>query len=128
MAPTRKLSISMPEAEYRSLETARRQSGKTRSQFIREALEVKRAEAKDVGSGGFFEARQYEGSPLPPEIRDASELKRRAIAAIGRFDSGVPDLSLEHDKYLAGAADDGGGDQTEPGRPGRRVSRDRDRP
>ena len=31
---------------------------------------------------------------------DREELKRRALAAIGRFRSGLKDLSTEHDKYL----------------------------
>ena len=32
---------------------------------------------------------------------DREEMKRRAVAAIGRFNSGLPDVSREHDKYLA---------------------------
>ena len=34
-------------------------------------------------------------------ITDAKELRQRAIEAAGRFESGVPDLSVGHDRYLA---------------------------
>jgi Arc/MetJ-type ribon-helix-helix transcriptional regulator len=40
------------------------------------------------------------GSPLPADITDPEELRRRATAAAGRFESGVSDLSIDHDKYL----------------------------
>ena len=36
-----------------------------------------------------------------PPIADALELRRRAIEAAGRFESGVADLSSGHDRYLA---------------------------
>ncbi len=38
--------------------------------------------------------------------RRREDQKRRAIAAIGRFRSGVSDLSTEHDRYLSEACDD----------------------
>jgi hypothetical protein len=31
------------------------------------------------------------------------EKKRRALAAVGRFRSGISDLSVDHDRYLAEA-------------------------
>ena len=34
---------------------------------------------------------------------DEAERRRRAIAAAGRFRSGAPDVSSEHDRYLAEA-------------------------
>jgi len=34
---------------------------------------------------------------------DIEERRRRALAAAGRFSSGLKDLSTEHDKYLAEA-------------------------
>jgi predicted DNA-binding ribbon-helix-helix protein len=34
---------------------------------------------------------------------DPEERKRRALAAAGRFHSGLTDLSTEHDRYLAEA-------------------------
>jgi hypothetical protein len=106
----------MPEIEYRTLEAARRKAGRTRSQFIREALEAKGTSGKDVDFGEINEDRQPYGSPVPSEIKDAAELRRRAIAAAGRFDSGVSDLSLDHDKYLTDPEAD---DRAEARRPGR---------
>ncbi|MCP4661744.1 MAG: ribbon-helix-helix protein, CopG family [bacterium] len=38
--------------------------------------------------------------------RRREDQKRRAIAAIGRFRSGVSDLSSEHDRYLSEACGD----------------------
>jgi len=34
---------------------------------------------------------------------DIEERRKRALAAAGRFSSGLRDLSTEHDKYLAEA-------------------------
>jgi len=34
------------------------------------------------------------------ESEDREDLKRRALAAIGRFRSDVTDLGVEHDRYL----------------------------
>jgi hypothetical protein len=31
------------------------------------------------------------------------ELKRRSLAALGRFDSGLPDVGTRHDDHLTGA-------------------------
>ena len=33
-------------------------------------------------------------------ITGADERKQRALSVIGQFESGVPDLALEHDRYL----------------------------
>jgi hypothetical protein len=33
-------------------------------------------------------------------ILDREERKRRALSVIGRFESGIPDLALQHDRYL----------------------------
>ena len=38
-----------------------------------------------------------------PEAIDLEERKRRAIAAAGKFHSGLPDLATNHDHYLAEA-------------------------
>jgi Arc/MetJ-type ribon-helix-helix transcriptional regulator len=38
-----------------------------------------------------------------PEISDREERKRRALSIIGMFRSDVPDLSTNHDQYLAEA-------------------------
>jgi predicted DNA-binding protein len=38
-----------------------------------------------------------------PEVVDLEERKRRAIAAAGKYRSGLPDLATNHDQYLAEA-------------------------
>ena len=38
-----------------------------------------------------------------PEVVDLEERKRRALAIVGMFRSDVPDLSTNHDHYLAEA-------------------------
>ncbi|MCX6571750.1 MAG: ribbon-helix-helix protein, CopG family [Candidatus Aminicenantes bacterium] len=94
MAKTLKFSISMSAPEFKTLEKARRRAGTTRSQFVREA----------VGAfGSVKEDRSTYGSPCPADLTDMRELGRRAVAAAGRFESGVPDLSIEHDRYLGDA-------------------------
>ena len=116
MAKTLKFSISMSAPEFKALEKARRQSGKTRSQFVREAVGAwggyggaSGAIARSVAADGAVrEDRSAYGSPHPADMTDMAELRRRALAAAGRFESGVPDLSIEHDRYLGDApAEDG---------------------
>ena len=106
MAKTLKFSISMSAPEFKALEKARRQSGKTRSQFVREAVG-----AWGGAVGSIREDRSTYGSPCPADptdMTDIAERRQRAIAAAGRFESGVPDLSIEHDRYLGDApAEDG---------------------
>lgn len=55
----------------------------------------------DTGGKSVRESRVVYGSPGPSMITDAKELRQRAIEAAGRFESGVPDLSVGHDRYLA---------------------------
>ena len=62
----------------------------------------------DTGGKSAKEPRVVYGSPGPSVITDAKELRQRAIEAAGRFESGVPDLSVGHDRYLGDApAEDG---------------------
>lgn len=112
MPNTVKFSISMPASEFKALEAGRRKAGRTRSQHIREALgaegdaargKAKKTETKKgpgAGTGTISEERSSYGSPLPGDLTDISELRRRAIAAAGRFESGLPDLSIGHDRHL----------------------------
>jgi hypothetical protein len=92
MAKTVKFSISMPAPEFKALEVARRKAGRTRSQFIRES--VPKAHDGQTADHGAY------GSPHLANMTDTLELRQRAIAAAGMFESGVSDLSVEHDRYL----------------------------
>ncbi|OGD34260.1 MAG: hypothetical protein A2V45_06700 [Candidatus Aminicenantes bacterium RBG_19FT_COMBO_58_17] len=114
MKKTAKFAISMPEAEFKDLEAQRRRAKKTRSAFVREAVWAwRRCEGRkqSLGTpgGSVEEERAKYGperpapeAPGPESLKDAAEVRRRAIAAAGRFRSGVEDLSLNHDKYLVG--------------------------
>lgn len=50
--------------------------------------------------------RAVDSALLSSGLTNREEQRRRAIAASGRFTSGVTDLSVEHDKYLAEAFGD----------------------
>jgi len=105
---TIKFTISVPAGEFKELEARRRKARKTRSQFVREAVRAwdggepeRPAGAPNSAAGGKEDSSRY-GAPAPalPAFTDMAELRRRAIAAAGRFQSGVADLSTAHDRYL----------------------------
>jgi hypothetical protein len=124
MAKAVKFSISLSEKEYKALEAARRKAGRSRSQFIREALEARGARDTGGVSDGVHEDRDAYRSPLSPDIVDIAELRKRAIEAAGKLESGVPDLSIGHDAYLADAQAAGPFDSKRVGW----VAREREKP
>ncbi|MGH9367031.1 MAG: CopG family transcriptional regulator [Thermoanaerobaculia bacterium] len=74
--------IQLTEAQAKALKEAAARQGRSMAELVRDGVEAfLRAEA---GPG-------------------REELKRRAIAALGRFRSGKSDISSEHDRYLAEA-------------------------
>jgi hypothetical protein len=117
-----KFAVSMPEVEFRDVESMRRRTGKSRSQFVRDAVQAWKAGGEPSGAGqsglrqsgaagrggrGSWpsireEARGY-GAPPLPDLADEAERRRRAIAAAGRFSSGGGDLAARHDEELAEA-------------------------
>jgi Arc/MetJ-type ribon-helix-helix transcriptional regulator len=103
MKKTVKFAVSMPEETFKRLESLRRKTGRTRSQFIRELL---RAWEVDISSqsGVEEEAAVYKKDSLR-NIFDPEEIRKRALEAAGRFQSGLPDLSLNHDQYLEDSYD-----------------------
>jgi Arc/MetJ-type ribon-helix-helix transcriptional regulator len=116
-----KFSISVPAREFKELESIRRKARKSRSQFVREAVrawestEVERPAGIPKAAIAIKEDSARYGAPAPalPELTDLAELRRRAIAAAGRFRSGVADLSTAHDIYFEEAFSTG----AEPGPP-----------
>jgi hypothetical protein len=107
MTKTAKFAISMSEAEFKDLEAQRRRAKKTRSAFVRDAIRAWRGRDEGLGAIGSPGAAVKEdpgrygpGTPEPERLTDISELRRRAIAAAGRFRSDVGDLSANHDKYF----------------------------
>jgi Arc/MetJ-type ribon-helix-helix transcriptional regulator len=111
-----KFTVSVPEPVFKELEALRRKTRKSRSQLVREAVRglgskagKRPAEGTAAGAAVREDSARYE-TPAPsfPEITDAAERRRRAIAAAGRFRSGTHDLSTGHDArleeaYAAGA-------------------------
>ena len=106
-----KFTVSVPEAVFRALEALRRKTGKSRSQLVRDAIlslgsKAGRRPAEETAAGSVVrEGSARYGAPASSfqEVTDKAERRRRAIAAAGRFRSGTPDLSTDHDKYLGDA-------------------------
>jgi Arc/MetJ-type ribon-helix-helix transcriptional regulator len=98
MNKTVKIAISMSEAAFKEIETLRRKSGKNRSQVVREAVQTLIAASHRKPT--IHEERAAYGTPEPGAMIDPEERKRRAIAAAGRFHSGVTDLAANHGRYL----------------------------
>jgi len=118
---TIKFSISMPASEFRALEAARRAQGKTRSQFIRELirqsiqelveapsfLPVRSIKEKRRDYGIRHNKIEKEFFEAGPDLISEAEKRQRAIAAVGRFASGLPDLSINHDASFGGNSGEG---------------------
>ena len=101
MSKTIKFAVSMPEKAFKELESLRRKAGWTRSQFIRDAVSAWKTEDSKP-SGVKEEAVQYKND-ISEDFIDPDERRRRALAAAGRFRSGISDISINHDKYLEDA-------------------------
>ncbi len=107
MSKTAKFAVSMPEAEFKSIEAERRRVKKTRSEFVRVAVRSWLLREGRAGAAGASRASvkedpaRYELLKAAPEtLADITELRRRAIAAAGSFRSEASDLSVNHDRYL----------------------------
>lgn len=98
MSKTAKFTISMTVSAFKEIEALRRKTGKSRSQIVREAIQALKAESSRMAA--VKEERAAYGMPEPEAIIDPEERRKRAIAAAGRFRSGVSDLSTNHDHYL----------------------------
>jgi hypothetical protein len=107
---TVKFSISMTDASFKEVESLRLKTGRTRSQLVRDA--VLSLKAGSAGRAAVKEERSAYGTPGPAPKAGLEERRRRALAAAGRFRSGITDLSLNHDRYLEDdyAADSGAKD------------------
>jgi hypothetical protein len=100
---TVKFSISVPGPDFKAIEAARKEAGKTRSRFLRDAALGDRVRwgAGEAGTRFVREERGAYGPSNPAIMEDPAELRRRAVAAAGVFASGLPDLSIGHDRYLS---------------------------
>lgn len=124
MAKTVKFTVSVPSRVFKALEALRSKTGMSRSQLVREALRRLGPAEGEVSAGGQATTAEVREEParysIPAgplrEITDPAERRRRALAAAGRFRSGLTDLSTEHDKYLDDAYAGGSETETGPGR------------
>ena len=101
MRKTVKFTISMSAAEFKDIESLRRKTGRTRSQFIRDAVAAWKH--GPVRTLSVKEDQKEYGAPPASDFADVTDLaerRRRAIAAAGKFRSGAADLSSNHDRYL----------------------------
>jgi hypothetical protein len=97
--------ISLPAEVKQWLDAYGERHAISSAQVVRLAirdLQSRTGEGTPPGAKGVREGRAAYGPPAPPNLVDMAEVKRRAAAAAGRFASGVPDLSIDHDRYLAG--------------------------
>ncbi len=81
----RRTQIQLTEAQIAKLRELAIAQGRSVADLIRESVD------------------RYVQSELPI---DREELKRRALAVVGRYRSGVGDLAENHDKYFAEAVHD----------------------
>ncbi len=98
MSKTVKFAVSMPEEVFKELESLRLKTGWTRSQFIRDSVRAWKADFLEP-SEVKEEVGEYK-KEVSIDIIDPEEQRQRAIAAAGRFRSGINDLSSFHDKHL----------------------------
>jgi hypothetical protein len=71
--------ISLTEKQMRGLKARAARTGDSMAELVRQGVDL---------------VLQVESE------RDPAEIRRRASAAVGRFDSGLGDLGAEHDRYL----------------------------
>jgi hypothetical protein len=98
MKKTVKFTVSMPEDYFKKLESLRKKTGGTRSQFIRELLEAWKVNTSS--RIGVREEVSLYKKDMARDISDQDEIRKRALEAAGRFRSGLTDLSQKHDQYF----------------------------
>ena len=98
MRKTVKFAVSMPEENFRELESLRKKTGRSRSQFIRELLAA--WQTNTSSQIGVREETALYRKDLVKDIADQDEIRKRASDAAGRFRSGLTELSQNHDRYL----------------------------
>jgi hypothetical protein len=98
MGKTVKFAISMSEEDFEELESLRQRTGRTRSQFMRDAVRSWKEEF--MRPLGVKEGPGEYKREVPTDLIDLEERRRRAIEAAGRFRSDISDISLKHDEHL----------------------------
>ena len=88
----------MSDKEFKELESLRQRTGRSRSQFVRDAVRAWKEEF--IQPLGIKEERGEYKREIAADLIDLEERRRRAIAASGRFRSDISDISLKHDEHL----------------------------
>ena len=120
MARMIRMIVSLPEKDKKWVEAESRRRNISGAEVIRDCIRNLRqrveGEADRPGSTRVTDKRAEYGHDALAGITDPKELRRRAAAAAGRFSSGVPDLSIEHDRYAWGGSGDAGNEADEEAR------------
>lgn len=123
MARMTRTIISIPAEEKRWLESHGKRLKISSAEVVRKAVREYRdmhgncslagvlQDTLDVGGTQVRKEQSLYGSSGPAGITEIGELRRRAIEAAGRFESGITDLSVSHDRYIAEALDAGDADR-----------------
>ncbi|MBU1187101.1 MAG: hypothetical protein KKD56_11175 [Acidobacteria bacterium] len=108
-----KFAISMPHAQFKALESCRRLSGQTRSAFILEAVRARlrrdektknqgqQANVVSEDSSGYRAGVSKPELPEPQSLMASDDIRKRAMAAAGSFQSEDGNLSMKHDEVFA---------------------------
>ncbi len=98
-----KFTISMPQNVFTAIEDVRQKTGQSRSSIILEAVSAWLRQSKESRQGIWSPAVKEESAGYGSRsfLNDPDELRKRAIAAAGRFHSKTGELSTEHDKILS---------------------------
>ncbi|MDE0079936.1 MAG: hypothetical protein OXO50_20620 [Caldilineaceae bacterium] len=95
MVPTQ---ILLTENQARILEQIAAEKETTVTELIRQSIDDMIRHRTDISGGKQIDA-------------DREERRRRALSVVGAFSSGVDDLSINHDQYLAEAYANAAGDE-----------------
>jgi hypothetical protein len=104
-----KVTIELPDDLYRALKIQAAAEGRKIKDVVTEALREKLAPSSDVTAESVRNVSEGQTPYFTYKVLRAlphlskEERKRRALAAIGIFDSGLPDIAQNHDDYLAEA-------------------------
>ena len=115
MARMTRTIISLPEEDKKWIEIEAKRRRISGAAVIRMSVRETRlaaligsARGRGAGATQVAEKPAEYGHDALAGITDPKELRRRAAAAAGQFTSGVPDLSIEHDRYAWGESGDAG--------------------
>ncbi len=90
--------ILLTEIQARVLEQIAAEQETTVTELIRQSIDDMIRHRMDIGGGKQIDVDREEG-------------RRRALSVVGAFSSGVDDLSINHDQYLAEAYANAAGDE-----------------